>query len=144
MEKIKKAGTTIVDGEGIYDKVFTVFRISTTKQTIRIGIDNETSCCETFGIKFNEISLKGRYIKEIKQLDHNYFEFSNIVEDSDTDSDADSGDSPIRREGTRYEGITIVLDNDEEFVVCVYNEHNGYYNHSYFIKYNDVYREGVI
>lgn len=118
MEKIKsieeKTFKISEDQWGAYEG----FEIATSKQTIRIGIDNSQCCCESFGSIMSVDDVKefiGANIRQIVRVDEALN--TKVVE---AVGDLDEG-------GAMF--INIYTSRGLLQFVC-YNAHNGYYGHS--------------
>lgn len=102
------------------------YRVETDKHIIHVLIDNEQSCCESWGYFASEDDLQafiGTELKEInltdKALNKKKFEESGYYED----------------EG----GIQFVdfITDKGTFQLAVYNAHNGYYGHGIVVAKDD-------
>jgi hypothetical protein len=112
--KIKEASFRISPGHW---QTYDGFAIYTDRQTIRIGISSERSCCENFGYFMSEDNFRD-------------FEGSTLldIEISDTQLRVVNGfDAENMYEG----GVMFVNINTSEGLLqfVAYNEHNGYYGH---------------
>ena len=96
-----------------YDCEYEGWEVVTDDQTVRIGIENEQSCCERWGYTCSEddpARFVGAELLRVERVD---------------------GDTTLIPEGF-YEGGTIfvnIVTDRGKFQLAVYNEHNGYYGH---------------
>lgn len=122
------------------------YKITTSKQEILLIIDDEQSCCETWGYllseddteKFIGVNLRGIKTVDVNRTNKIFFQYSgsgrDVVVGSDTDVKLDyHNDDHI----DTYEGDVIFVDIETsrgtlQFVA--YNGHNGYYGHTVKIK----------
>lgn len=106
---------TILSIEEFSDNEQDGYLIATTKQTIKLAIDNRQNCCENWGYFFSNDNLSE-------------FIGATILNVTLTDDFLQTEDIP---EGARC-GMTmfITIDTNKgplQFVA--YNDHNGYYGH---------------
>ena len=107
------------------------YRIYTNNQEIFLGIYNTTDCCENWGYMTSEDSFEGfigSTLLDIKEVDSAY----NVTSFKETS--IDSGDAMFINIETSKGVLQFVL----------YNEHNGYYGHSYRISSTQLFKEGNI
>ncbi len=105
--------------------------IITDKQTIKIGIGNDSNCCESWGYLASADNLEdfqGAEIKSIALVDEAANE--KIIKDA-REYGLDEGDAMV-----------VNIDTDKGLLqFAVYNSHNGYYSHSAVVISHQVSRE---
>ncbi len=110
METILKIEETTFDGKD-------GFVITTNKQSIKLGIDNEQDCCENWGYFMSEDNVSD-------------FIGSNLIDVSITDTLLKPNEGFNVDE--IYEGGVMFVNietNKGLLQFVAYNEHNGYYGH---------------
>ena len=127
------------------------FEIQTTNQTIKIGISSHQDCCEDWDYLLCEfpedVSYIGSEIFDIK-LDEKSEQTTQVIVDAreaNIDkqypfSDADGWKRPTLEQMNEDEWSTLTLSIYTDcgiLVILLYNIHNGYYPHTYYLKYND-------
>ena len=94
------------------------YLVITDKQTIKVGVDNDKCCCETWGYLTTNDDIKE-------------FEGAELLNISITDT---SLNSKIIKDLGLYEEDDAMFVNFETsnglLQLVVYNNHNGYYGHS--------------
>jgi hypothetical protein len=119
------------------------FRITTNQQVITLAIDNDSSCCETWGYlmseddpeKFINTDLLGIEITDINRVGHRFVVgYEDGYEPESDDIHLDSGD-------TLFVDIQTTMGT-LQFVA--YNCHNGYYGHSVRVESKQLKHEGVL
>lgn len=119
----------IEDHWSTFDGVF----ITTDKQVIEAGVSNEDQCCEHWGYMFTNDQVSdfvGAYLKEVQIVD-------TVLNKTKWDSEF-----PYGLEGGDEDAMFIHFKTDKgilEFVL--YNNHNGYYGHSAYLKSNQLNKE---
>jgi hypothetical protein len=98
------------------------FAITTTKQVIKLLIDDEQDCCETFGYFMSEDNLSA-------------FISAELINIKITDTELKEGlmEKHNITESSLYEGGIMFVDLETSVGVlqfAAYNEHNGYYGHT--------------
>jgi len=99
------------------DNYYDGYTIVTTKQTIRLGITNDQSCCENWGYFMSEDDISEFITSELLNIQ---------ITDTQLKTHSDFDEK-------NYEGnvmfVNIITSNGLlQFVA--YNEHNGYYGHT--------------
>lgn len=98
---------------------------------LNIKLSNGQCCCENWGVSIvepnNELNESNTWIN--KQINQMTIELSN--------NDDDNNESSLN---IKVEFIT----NDGKFTIILYNEHNGYYSHDYFIETTKLHMKGSI
>lgn len=113
---------------------FDGYQVITDKQTIKLGISNYQSCCESWGYFMSEDDLKefeGAELKEITLTD-----------------------VALKTEIFKSKDIDLELEGDLMFVnfstdkgvlqFTAYNQHNGYYGHSAIVISEQLNHEEVL
>lgn len=99
------------------------FRIHTTVGDIIAAIDSRQQCCETWGIEMTDFSLEPGGCK--------YFESK--IDEIDLSID-DKAKSIIPSYHDVDNKLTLsIYTNAGRFIVFMWNDHNGYYPHNYYI-----------
>lgn len=131
-EVIESVDYVVVNKEHDY---FTGVAIKTNKQTMMFLISSEVSCCETFGVQM---------FYDGKCYD---------VYENNNQSKGEGGFEPVKalvgqtlktikwdHEPTGYDyhsNCAFKIETDKTtFGINIFNEHNGYYPHSYKVKWN--------
>jgi hypothetical protein len=96
------------------------------EKTIRIGIDSNGQCCETFGVK---VDVQQEIIGD---LDNYYEDHRDLIGKNVSDIKWD-GDS-----------INISTDDGSVFIFTLWCDHNGYYPHDIFVEWEDYYFKGEL
>ena len=125
MEKIIRIEETY-DKVGTYNSSAEGYAIITDKQTIKLLIDSEQSCCENFGYFMSE---------------DNFTDFigSEIIDVTLTDTELKTIDMKERGvdiNSSWFEGgVMFVNINTTKGLLqfVAYNEHNGYYGHTAYV-----------
>jgi hypothetical protein len=122
--KDKKERHNGMDYTGIY--------IKTNLQEMHFLIDNHHGCCESFDVELHgceEKDLIGDIVKTVrwsinkKEFVPSYFEVEN---DESYESDK------------YYNGVAVCIEtNNRNVFIEIYNIHNGYYPHSYKVKWGE-------
>lgn len=110
---------------------FEGYEIVTTKQTIRIGIDNGQSCCETWGYLCSEDSPEkyvGWHLTRVERVVQLRDFKPRLVTQIIGDYGLDGGDAMF---------INVWTDRGM-FQIAAYNSHNGYYGHSAVVVSRDL------
>lgn len=103
------------------------FTITTTEQTITLAIDDESSCCESWGYflteddtsKFVGAELRGVSITDTNRSGRKFVTGWDVEYDDEKDVHLDSGDV-----------LFVDIETDRGALQFVaYNAHNGYYGH---------------
>jgi len=107
------------------DSKYYYFSIKTNKQTMNFGISTFQVCCENYGINIlydnKKIDLNAELCKELE----NKFMDKKIL-------------SVKWNEGKYGEDCIININIDNEFIsVELFNDHNGYYPHTYKVNWCD-------
>ena len=97
------------------------YEITTDKQTIKIGISSEQSCCERFGYFITEDNLREYIGSDLISISQ-----TNTVMDTQTIDKLHLYDAP----NTMF--ITFETTRGA-FQFVAYNSHNGYYGHDAII-----------
>lgn len=100
------------------------YEVVTEKSTIRILIDNEQSCCESWG-----------YMSSDDELEYYYGATLNDVELTDTKLERMKIEDDYYDEGG-VQFVTFKTDKGD-FQLAVYNGHNGYYGHGILVAVDD-------
>lgn len=106
------------------------YKITTNLQEITMLIDNESSCCESWGYMMTNDDIKefiGAYIFSISLTDTE-LGTKNITPKCENDDDDDGDD---RAKHVMFVNIDTTRGTLQ---FAAYNEHNGYYGHEVEIK----------
>lgn len=103
------------------------FRVITTAQTITLAIDDESSCCESWGYfltednieKFIGAELRGVSITDTNRSHRTFIAYPDPGCDSKQNEDLDCGDVMF----------VDIETNRGVLQFVAYNAHNGYYGH---------------
>ena len=111
---------------------FDGYQVITDKQTIKLGISNSQSCCESWGYFMSEDDLKefeGAELKEITLTDVALK--TEIFESKDIDFEGD---------------LMFVNFSTDKGVLqfTAYNQHNGYYGHNAIVISEQLNHEEVL
>lgn len=108
------------------------FIITTTKQTIKLGISDYQCCCENYGYFMSEDNLNEFINSELIKI-----EIADTLLKENTEFDVNS----------MYEGDVMFVNihtNNGLLQFVAYNEHNGYYGHTAIIKSEELNYETVL
>lgn len=103
------------------------FQVVTNEQTITLAIDDEASCCESWGYflteddteKFIGAELRGVSITDTNRSHRTFIAWGQPGGDAENNEDLDSGDV-----------MFVDIETDRGVLQFVaYNAHNGYYGH---------------
>ena len=108
-------------GYGKYDG----YKVVTEKEKIKILIENGQSCCENWGMLESQDDLDYFVGAELLDIELTYDGINETITKEIDDDDECSAQL-----------ITFKTDRGN-FQLGVYNSHNGYYGHSFFILRND-------
>lgn len=105
------------------------FQIVTTEQTITLAIDDESSCCESWGYFLTEDDTEkfvGAELRGVRLTDTNRSSRQFV---KGWDSDRERGDNDVLLDDGEVMFADIETDRGVlQFVA--YNAHNGYYGHT--------------
>lgn len=104
---------------------FDGYKISTTKGSIEIGIDNQQGCCENWGYISSSDNLKDFYGAEIIEVKYTQ-NINELLKTTEMQLDEQCC------ELDQVYFITIETSKGT-LQFAVYNEHNGYYGHSCYV-----------
>ena len=111
--------TSFTGGSQGWETIYEGFLITTNKQQIRMGIDNDGKCCENWGFFMTNDDLQefiGARLLEVKIVDA----CLNVEKAPDI-----------------YEGDVMFVNFETShgtLQFTAYNEHNGYYSHEVVVK----------
>lgn len=118
LEKIISIEEQVFKSGNKYSSTYEGYIITTDKQTIKVGITNDQSCCESFGYLSSEDDLSD-------------FIGSKLLSISVVDEYLNSKDIPNSLEYLD-EGAAMFINFETSkglFQLVCYNSHNGYYSH---------------
>ena len=103
-----------------YEKTYEGFIVTTDEQEIKVGIDNQQNCCESWGYLMSHDAIDefiGAKLLDIKIVDAalNVKSYTEVV-----------GEYGVDGGGTMF----VNFETDKgTFQLVAYNAHNGYYSH---------------
>lgn len=102
---------------------FEGFQVITDKQTIKLGIANSQSCCESWGYFMSEDDLSGFIGARLIDV--------KIVDDALNVTKLKESVSSYGENYCECETMFVNFDTDKGLLqFTAYNDHNGYYGHS--------------
>lgn len=112
------------------DNYFIGFLIKTNKQVMKFLISGENLCCETYGVSFT--------------INGTTYEVGNTSNKMQSDMIA-MGKALVGKQLSKIKWIhdgnvsfkLKFVDCDTSLVISIWNKHNGYYSHTYEIKWNE-------
>jgi len=119
IKSIKEAEFTAKAASGSYEVDYSGFIVTTDKQEIKVGIENEQLCCEAWGYIISEDNLEdfvGAVLAEVYLTDTALKTYEDLPEEGDLFHLSDC----MFVNFVTSAGLL-------QFVA--YNEHNGYYGH---------------
>jgi hypothetical protein len=135
MEVISSIEEVFEQRRGEYCANYDGFHVHTNKQTIKLGIDNDQSCCESWG-----------YF--ISNDDTNHFVGAEVlgIEIVDTCLNARKFDIEVGTYGLDCGGVMYVniFTSRGTLQFTAYNGHNGYYGHAAFVKCDQLNHEETL
>lgn len=99
-------------------------QLTTTKQKMAFLIDDYKSCCEEYGVELVDTPRLGSEIIDITWKDEKNFFY----------------DTEIKLYAIKLKFQT----SGGDFYIRIYNNHNGYYKHSYSVILDDYKNEGEL
>lgn len=104
------------------DDMYDTLTLECENEEFTFGISNDQMCCESFGII---VSKNGGEYEDVKDVDFTEFQGMKITSAQYTTE-------------TRYDGVAVRVEfTNGTLMIEIYNDHNGYYPHSYKVEYGD-------
>ena len=118
MEKILSIAETSFSENG---NSFSGFIVTTDKQTIKLGITDYQSCCESWGYFMSEDDISS-------------FVGSNLLEITITDNALATSILKLDDASERYTMFVNINTTEGLLQFVAYNAHNGYYGHEAIVR----------
>jgi hypothetical protein len=114
------------------------YRVTTTKEPVLVLIDNQQSCCESWGYMASDDDLSsfvGANLRDVELADTRLGTWTLTDEQKKQEAnDKEMGWSPYDEGGVQF--VTFKTSRGD-FQLAVYNGHNGYYGHGIIVAVGD-------
>ncbi len=128
--------------------------IQTNYDTYKFCVDDFLSCCEVYGVSLfnhnNEVLLKINCESKDEEKNYKLLEgfFLKQIEYCHQRSKSAINDFGLYDDEIQTCSLKITLKNidlkEAVYYIDIYNDHNGYYPHSYLIEWNNYKNEGEL
>lgn len=116
--KVSISPNTITEAIHVDESDWTGYKIVTGRQTVTVMIDNYAQCCEDWGVEISSKDIIGQEITLV--------EWARSLPDEEK-----------RSWETPFQATVLVKTDKKDIFITAWNVHEGYYPHSYKVKWAD-------